>query len=116
MSFFDYKGTDFMKMRSINKKSKLSYMQELLKRFNADRKLQSLKEGFLAQSKEGCEAFLRASVTLPHAIPVRRMPGDVTHSIPLDTDTRTTLNALLEQTPEFPYHESLDDFFELNPE
>ena len=37
MSFFDYKGTDFMKMRSINKKSKLSYMQELLKRFNADR-------------------------------------------------------------------------------
>jgi len=26
MSFFEYKGTDFMKMRSINRKSKSSYM------------------------------------------------------------------------------------------
>lgn len=29
MAFFDYKGTDFMKMRSINRKTKNSYMQEL---------------------------------------------------------------------------------------
>ena len=29
MSFFDYKGADFMKMRSINHKAKNSYMQEL---------------------------------------------------------------------------------------
>ena len=37
MSYFDYKGQDFMKMRTINRKSKNSYMQELQKRFNAER-------------------------------------------------------------------------------
>lgn len=39
MSFFEYKGTDFMKMRCVNRKTKMSYMQELSKKFNAERQL-----------------------------------------------------------------------------
>lgn len=39
MSFFEYKGTDFMKLRCVNRKTKSSYMQELSKRFNAKRQL-----------------------------------------------------------------------------
>ena len=53
MTFFDYKGTDFMKMRGINRKSKSSYMQELKRRFNADRSFKSLPEAYLVQCTEG---------------------------------------------------------------
>ena len=104
MSFFDYKGNDFMKMRSINKKSKHSYMQELQKRFTADRMLSTLKQGFLIQCKEGLKAFMQGSVRLPYTVPKRLMPADpVVHSIPLDDSTLSTLNLMLQDTREFPF-------------
>ena len=114
MSFFDYKGTDFMKMRSINKKSKNSYMQELQKRFNADRMFSTLKEGYLEQSRQGLQAFMRASVTLPYKRELK-MPADaLVHSIPLEETTVRTLNSLLQDTPEFPFHERYyDDLYSL---
>ena len=47
MGFFNYKGTDFMKMRSINMKTKNSYMQELSLRFNAELSLKSVNANYV---------------------------------------------------------------------
>ena len=46
MVFLDYKGADFLKMRCICKKTNNAYMQELKKRFNAQKYFDSLNQEY----------------------------------------------------------------------
>ena len=64
MSFFEYKGTDFMKMRSINRKTKSSYMQELARRFNVERQISSLSAEFRSECEIGLKQFIWSSYLL----------------------------------------------------
>ena len=103
MSFFDYKGADFMKMRSINQKSKNSYMQELSKRFNVEIYLATINKQYLEESKRSLDEFMVSCKTLPDHKPVQPpMPGNPVIPIPAQAVER--LVSVLEETSEFPFH------------
>jgi len=101
MSYFDYKGQDFVKMRSINRNSKFSYMQELHKRFNADRQYKSLERGFIVKSTKGLEAFMESSLKFESEIPKQMTPHMPVKRIALQDATLSLLNELLQTSIEF---------------
>ena len=101
MSYFDYKGQDFMKMRTINRKSKNSYMQELQKRFNAERQFESLEPSFLEQSQSGLQAFMDSVFLFKHFIPEQKPMQPPVKMIALQDANLKLLNDLLKTSGEF---------------
>ena len=64
MEYFDYKGTDFIQMRCINRKTKNAYMQHLQNKFNAERYFQSLEAIYLEKNKETVNEFKQSCKVL----------------------------------------------------
>lgn len=64
MAFFEMKGGDFIKMRCINRKTKLSYMQEVQRRFNIDRALQGIESSYIDKSRDAVQAFIKETLEI----------------------------------------------------
>ena len=69
MVFFDYKGADFLKMRCICKKTNNAYMQELKKRFNAERQFEKLNQEYLMKAQTGVTSFIEGCLPIPDKAP-----------------------------------------------
>ena len=69
MVFLDYKGADFLKMRCICKKTNNAYMQELKKRFNAQKYFDSLNQEYYQKAKAEVSEFIENSLPLEFKLP-----------------------------------------------
>ena len=69
MVFFDYKGADFLKMRCICKKTNNAYMQELKKRFNAERQFEKLNQDYLTKAQTGVTSFIQSCLPIADKAP-----------------------------------------------
>ena len=112
MEYFDYKGTDFVQMRCINRKTKNAYMQHLQNKFNAERYFLSLDATQLDQNKEIVNEFKQSckvlkweySLDVEPRVPSLKKPKSI---LPTPQDVMLKLVELVTFTEEFPYH---DDF------
>ena len=58
MAYFNVRGIDFLKLRSINRKTKNAFMQEVQRRFTVDVTLDNVENMYLERVRTSLDAFV----------------------------------------------------------